>query len=790
MSNNTFQVKAPYRFVPLSEKIVSPHWAHSVSHDIPFEDGHSGNIEITVTAMSDIFVSDGTKDERGVLKFCTHNDKYFIPSTSMKGMIRNVLEIMSFGGMKEKVQNDRYAFRDLSRADNEYLPHFKPNNVFCGYLYKNKDGHYFIKDCGFPGRISQRKIDAHFGTNMATFFDRGGGFSPQKDEQKSAHFKINRYKKVIEGTHRFNETVDNSTGKIICDFDEVGKYGKIVFTGQPGYNDLGGNKQRKGKHYEFVFFENNAGIEREVSSDVIKNFKFAYFDHDKTRWSRDWEERRKDLASEKEIPVFFQIKGGKVIHLGLSYLYKLPFNHSIYDVLEHTQKRDAVDLAETIFGNIRDNNNPLKSRVNISNGWAEGTVQELDKRSEVLSSPKASFFPFYLKQNGRELLSYMSDSAELAGWKRYPVHRSIKRNSAPNENTKILVHFKPLASGVEFKFKLRYHNLRKIELGAILSALTFHNTDGLFHSIGMAKPLGYGKVKVAVQTEYDDITPFLRDFENYMNASLKYAEPKWHESEQIKELFAMSMESDKMEKDSPYMELKGFIDVKKNKAYLPDYSSDLNIEVKSYSTPQSINQIKEWLESDKVKMESSGEIASIVHAFQTREEASLKQFFATKKMELFGELNKAFEQKAKLAFDAANSIETYEAFCQNFPNSELVPQAKELIIKLRQQANQQAAADAREADLIFESYDFANVKDYLNGFFKQYKNFQFSEGQKTQIIEAMKKSWDVEHQKSENNNAFYKKKKLLLFPKFPWSDVVKWLGKANAEDLFNQLNSK
>ncbi|AXY00928.1 hypothetical protein D1115_06495 [Vibrio alfacsensis] len=38
-------VHAPYHFVPLSKWVYMPDWAHLVSHDHPFEDGHSGVIE-------------------------------------------------------------------------------------------------------------------------------------------------------------------------------------------------------------------------------------------------------------------------------------------------------------------------------------------------------------------------------------------------------------------------------------------------------------------------------------------------------------------------------------------------------------------------------------------------------------------------------------------------------------------------------------------------------------------------------------------------------------------------
>ena len=52
-------IKAPYNFVPFNKTTVTPHWANEISHDLPFQDGLSGEIEITLTAESPIFVKDG-----------------------------------------------------------------------------------------------------------------------------------------------------------------------------------------------------------------------------------------------------------------------------------------------------------------------------------------------------------------------------------------------------------------------------------------------------------------------------------------------------------------------------------------------------------------------------------------------------------------------------------------------------------------------------------------------------------------------------------------------------------
>ena len=55
-------VSAPYRFVPLSSLIVFPDWADQVSHDRPFSDGISGELNIQIHNTSPLCVG-GKQDK-------------------------------------------------------------------------------------------------------------------------------------------------------------------------------------------------------------------------------------------------------------------------------------------------------------------------------------------------------------------------------------------------------------------------------------------------------------------------------------------------------------------------------------------------------------------------------------------------------------------------------------------------------------------------------------------------------------------------------------------------------
>jgi hypothetical protein len=134
----------------------------------------------------------------------------------------------------------------------------------------------------------------------------------------------------------------------------------------------------------------------------------------------------------------------------------------------------------------------------------------------------------------------------------------------------------PLKDGVVFKGKMRFHNLKKAELGALLSALTFHNTPKTFHNIGMAKSLGYGKVELKLDG-VNDIDSYLKEFEFSIGEQIS----NWASSEPLKELLSMATEQNNEGNSKlKYMELKEFANNKtgNEQDYLRNYTALDNIK--------------------------------------------------------------------------------------------------------------------------------------------------------------------------------------------------------------------
>jgi len=604
-------VSAPYNFVPLNKKVFFPSWAELVNHDVPFQEGLSGKIKLKITAETPIFIRKPYEkgDEAGSYytndkgdkiskEFCHIKDvtgkKYYIPGSSLKGEIRNVLEIISFS--KLNIFNDvKYSQREF--YNKKLYPIGKFAKVKGGWLSRTNKGYKIEYANKKPGRISHKELDRYFGLDFVGTF--GEKFNPKNDNLKTARKKYELFGNNDLKQH-FTFDVQLSDGfksiyNITNNEDDI--KGTLVFTGQPSrrqYNDE--EDKWEGKFYEFIFWKPNKKVELNENDIRIKNFKTAYYDGDPANESPDWKYFKQKLNNGEKIPVFITVKDDKIEHFGLSMLYKLPYKKSIGEILGKEHLKKDKDLAETIFGFINNKNKEdtkLKGRVSVKHAFATEVVIHSEEYTTVLASPKPTYYPYYIEQNlNKENVlntpNYSTyNDGTIAGRKLYPVR--AKTNIINLQPSSTTTTFKPLDKGTEFETEIVFHNLLAEELGALLSAITFHgNSDKYRHSIGMAKPYGFGSVKITVEElETDnkdaDINQLMCLFEKLMKEKIGN---DWLQTEQIKELLALKFPvsvSQEQESWFKYLELSinpkknEFEDLKKEKKGLPRYSTFMDI---------------------------------------------------------------------------------------------------------------------------------------------------------------------------------------------------------------------
>jgi hypothetical protein len=229
----------------------------------------------------------------------------------------------------------------------------------------------------------------------------------------------------------------------------------------------------------------------------------------------------------------------------------------------------------------------------------------------------------------------------------------VNKNTNPaGAGDAMSAQFKPLNEGAKFKGKIRFHNLRKVEIGALLSALTFHNhNDKVYHSLGYAKPFGYGKVKLDVLGSKDlkySFNEYLEAFETEM----RIFNPNWD----LTSLLQMAIEKD--DKLLVYPELKEFQEMKNRGDYLEEY---INFNVK----------FNKLLDDDKIKQEIQGRIEAEKKAAEEakaqekeRQQKELDQQFS----ELLKEADNLFEKQewkeAKKRYLEALKLRQDDEYCK------------------------------------------------------------------------------------------------------------------------------
>ncbi len=592
------EVKSPYNFVPAptENEVYEPEWANQVSHDIPFFDGESGEITLKITAETPIFIRNGHSKDVEENEF-SHigegaNKRYFIPATSIKGMLRNILEIISFSKMS-RINDHLHSIRQIMKTqdtviDEGYELTNQKDNILAGYLIE-KDGKFFIYPSGKPQKIRYTDLDKIFGGLFEKYFKNSVSTN---FEERTGAFK---YENIVKGKsleykfekHTLNE--DKKQKAWVSGFQPLsyvkfaendgGKWGRIVCVGQAtAYKD---KEARKG---EYVFWGkkeeilSNDRVKISVSDKILETFLFLNrHNKGKSEELKDWTYWKTKTKS--GIPIFYrQDKNEQLVDFGLTFMYKHKVNFSTKDLLPYGKD---LDLADCILGTIQ-KDNQSKGRLFCSHFKEKNKVEPLAIQDNVLSSPKSSFTPFYLEQKGANGTTstpntYIVGTQTLRGFKRYPVQSTEKKQVIVPDKIKLIASSQPLPRGTIFEGKLRFHNLRKIEIGALLSAITLHNSQDTFHSLGGLKPFGYGRISIEI-TNFNGFKYNKIEYLNAFEAIMRVHSPKWEAvMNQLLTMASLQLNESKLS----YMPLADFQEVKNQGLYLQDYYTLASNKIKT-----------------------------------------------------------------------------------------------------------------------------------------------------------------------------------------------------------------
>ena len=637
-------VSAPFRFARINRWIYEPAWARLVSHDVPFADGLSGEMEVEITARSSILVGGDRRapaaaDAGEVRPFQLPDGSYAIPDSTLQGMTRAVLEIAGFGRLGPWVEDRKFGIRDLSgsvTAREHYQRRLSENrngNVTmrsrAGWLVKTPQGPV-IYPCDYA-RIHLDDIRA-----MKNALGSGTGLPPANVLPTKSTAK-KRYDWFLNGLGGVNalsagfrigapQPYRHNQGRIRITYARCthapsgGTPGTLVLTGKP-QNGVGPGH----KKLEFVFHSPDRGTARTAGSlpvddDVWAAFQLLHEEQPGRPINPNWDFWKGEFANGDPVPVFYWQEGGRITTLGTAFAFKAAHLKSARDLLAHSCEKHldpvetmGLDLAHLIFGVAaeHDGGRGLKRRARFGLARALGAPSpEVPANPSILLGPKPSYAGLYVRQRNdnrpvpqhdEPLATYTPlakgqahlDRPELAGVKVWPAKgtgRAFAPAPLPRElagNLKVQAKLVTLPPGTVFRSRLTFHNLRPVELGALLWALSFGEAAAfgddaeavrLRHRLGMGKPLDLGEVSIRLRDltiDGEDGPPadaveLVRAFERHMQSDAAYG-PDWARSKQVAALRKAATPSENAAEPLGYMTLQDYQQAKARADYLPDY---------------------------------------------------------------------------------------------------------------------------------------------------------------------------------------------------------------------------
>ncbi len=767
-------LRAPYNFVPLPKQVFFPIWADQVSQDIPFADGESGVIELEITNVAPLFTRNGNKrdasdEEKSYSSHVVVNGqkKYFIPATTLKGCFRSVMEILSFAKMGQ-YNNSSFGMQrifDTDKTDGrEYVQ--KMENLTCGWLIKKDDNKYEFIECKkgiikIPHeKIKEKCPTFNEGQNHRTAFIKQNSIA---DNEK-------------EGFFPFYE-LDGITYRIVC-------------TGYMG-----------SKKNEYLFSE-ECKQPIVVTNDVFKAFdtihertEYYYGKDQKDEYGKiqkDTHCLRYRLQEYGKIPVFAEIENGKVKAIGITRYFRYPYESKVESGIKNISsellEEKCRDLPETIFGYI-DGEKSIKGRVSFGNAFCLNTIQEsqLIEVSGVLGQPAASYYPLYIEQDRNGTYRTYSDpKISIAGRKRYRIGENTINLPQNENNKKVQSTFRALPQGQHFKCKIIFHNLKPIEIGALLSSITLNHTEGCFLNLGLAKSFGYGKITTVIKLKglkYDE-SYYCKEFEKalYLNGFDITNNTIWNT------FAAISSEHD--EEEMGMMKLNEYTDNKKNQNYnkLSESPKTLNI----YTTKEELDSLleqrnaivaeKQKKRAEKERIRKQQEAEKQIQKFKEQEEKRQKELEAEaakrqKEIEEKEKQEKIERQEKEIAdlVDIANKhivIENFKEALKNLEKANNIcnelnisnDEIQKLIEKCKNSIGEIKSLDVLLADANNIGRIITLTKQWVRDSGQEIRDIELS-----LLLEAIRRT--------NSQNQLKSKQK----------DLIKIIGEENAKKIFNSL---
>lgn len=474
--------RAPYNFIPLNETPVC--FPESPAREQnKWLDGHSGHIALHIEAKTPLYIRGASVEpeveNQDISDFFGPGGILRIPGSSLRGMVRTLVEIASFGlfGNESTNTKKRFYYRavgDMGSLGQSYR--LDMAKVKAGIL-KGKSGRLEIHPSAGIYRVNGSFNDSD------QFCIPGTGIVLDKFKFKKVFFKP---VEPTRHTHRKGQLQLNYA--LVSDVRESSADGLmegcLVCSGPFGTK----------KHMQWIIAgPSGSGIS--IPDSVEEDYR-----NDSTRVEKV--NLLDQLQEHPEgVPCFYLQKGdnqNSIRAFGHTGFFRLPYGKTVSDHIPAAlRQEDKVDCAGALFGVL----GKWQGRVRfedaiLADRQADVLMEETSPK--ILSGPKPTTFQHYLEPSGGAPQHWDTD-ANIRGYKLY-WHRKTPETGqfgwsegeirVDTQHTKI----RPARAGTRFIARIRFDGLTYEELGALLFVLDL--PVGCHHKLGMGKPLGLGSVSI------------------------------------------------------------------------------------------------------------------------------------------------------------------------------------------------------------------------------------------------------------------------------------------------------
>lgn len=475
---------APYNFVPLNKTVVTvPESCPRENKYFTENNRYTGWIDLRIEALTPLYIRDTlTREEVQQGKKSNEKPEFFspagicrIPGSSLRGMVRTLVEIVSYGRLHFVDTDQRLYYRALADQSNLRAEYQK---VMSSYDRNNRKTQY---KC-----LAGVLVKDHAAGRGEKFYIRSSGenfHQVLKDEVKAQYKKAG--KKYQEFTYLKLEE-----GYLVVSGDIPGKKKRDWFIHEPAKN----------------------AEEIPLLDQDVRDYL-----NDTTRGKGVPDLIQEAREKREGVPCFYSLRQDEEkqqrISFGHTAMFRLAYKKTIGEHIprwlqeQKPEETPVPDFAEEIFGNTSSH----AGRVFFEDAVLQQDCSQQQmavKTPHILSTPKPTTFQHYLVQTSEDAskLQHYNSSSAIRGHKMY-WHKSgehweqkdqqeIKQH--PSQYTKI----RPVKAGSQFHGRIRFENLSSEELGALLFVLDL--PEGCAHKLGMGKPLGLGSVCIAAHLHLSD----------------------------------------------------------------------------------------------------------------------------------------------------------------------------------------------------------------------------------------------------------------------------------------------